>query len=108
MEQLLEVELWSSSLGIKPLLFAVADKSKSKNLSSGNITMDADAIEPCDHHLDCLPGQSPSSLTGFQTSHREDKVFFASSQKTRFPLSRTSEVPLGDGVVLWLQVPAAT
>ncbi|TKS70802.1 Draxin-A [Collichthys lucidus] len=29
---------------------------RSKNLSSGNVTVDADAIEPCDHHLDCLPG----------------------------------------------------
>ncbi|XP_068172175.1 draxin isoform X2 [Antennarius striatus] len=28
-------------------------KRRSKNLSSGNMT---DAIEPCDHHLDCLPG----------------------------------------------------
>ncbi|XP_074530258.1 draxin [Halichoeres trimaculatus] len=32
------------------------DKRRSKNLSSGNVTVDADAIEPCDHHLDCLPG----------------------------------------------------
>ncbi|XP_047440274.1 draxin [Mugil cephalus] len=32
------------------------DKRRSKNLSSGNVTADADAIEPCDHHLDCLPG----------------------------------------------------
>ncbi|XP_020484998.1 draxin isoform X2 [Labrus bergylta] len=32
------------------------DKRRSKNLSSGNVTIDADAIEPCDHHLDCLPG----------------------------------------------------
>ncbi|KAM9758984.1 draxin isoform 1-T2 [Menidia menidia] len=30
------------------------DKRRIKNLSSGNVT--ADAIEPCDHHLDCLPG----------------------------------------------------
>ncbi|XP_034021775.1 draxin [Thalassophryne amazonica] len=30
------------------------NKRRSKNLSSGNVT--ADAIEPCDHHLDCLPG----------------------------------------------------
>lgn len=33
------------------------DKRRSKNLSSGNVTVDTDAIEPCDHHLDCLPGQ---------------------------------------------------
>ncbi|XP_078139905.1 draxin [Centroberyx gerrardi] len=32
------------------------DKRRSKNLSSGNVTVDTDAIEPCDHHLDCLPG----------------------------------------------------
>uniref|UniRef100_A0A3P8U174 Draxin n=1 Tax=Amphiprion percula TaxID=161767 RepID=A0A3P8U174_AMPPE len=32
------------------------DKRRSKNLSSGNVTADAEAIEPCDHHLDCLPG----------------------------------------------------
>ncbi|XP_028262240.1 draxin [Parambassis ranga] len=32
------------------------DKRRSKNLSSGNVTADADAVEPCDHHLDCLPG----------------------------------------------------
>ncbi|KAF7662313.1 hypothetical protein LDENG_00238910 [Lucifuga dentata] len=32
------------------------DKRRSKNLSSSNVTVDADAIEPCDHHLDCLPG----------------------------------------------------
>ncbi|XP_061730907.1 draxin isoform X2 [Nerophis ophidion] len=32
------------------------DKRRSKNLSSGNATVDADVIEPCDHHLDCLPG----------------------------------------------------
>nr|XP_057910748.1 draxin isoform X2 [Doryrhamphus excisus] len=32
------------------------DKRRSKNLSTGNATVDADIIEPCDHHLDCLPG----------------------------------------------------
>ncbi|XP_069005964.1 draxin [Embiotoca jacksoni] len=32
------------------------DKRRSKNLSTGNVTADADAVEPCDHHLDCLPG----------------------------------------------------
>ncbi|XP_077429773.1 draxin [Vanacampus margaritifer] len=32
------------------------DKRRSKNLSSGNATALADDIEPCDHHLDCLPG----------------------------------------------------
>ncbi|CAN9511970.1 unnamed protein product [Ophioblennius macclurei] len=32
------------------------DKRRSKNLSNGNMTTDADVIEPCDHHLDCLPG----------------------------------------------------
>lgn len=30
------------------------DKRKSKNLSIGNVT--SDLVEPCDHHLDCLPG----------------------------------------------------
>ncbi|KAG5836052.1 draxin-B-like [Anguilla rostrata] len=32
------------------------DKWRSKNLSGGNTTVDADTIEPCDHHLDCLSG----------------------------------------------------
>ncbi|KAM3620666.1 uncharacterized protein V6R79_000253 [Siganus canaliculatus] len=32
------------------------DKKRSKNLSSGNATVDADVVEPCDHHQDCLPG----------------------------------------------------
>lgn len=30
------------------------DKRRSKNLSNGNVT--SDLVEPCDHHLDCLPG----------------------------------------------------
>lgn len=37
-------------------LLTDADKKRSKNLRSGNMTVDTDAIEPCDHHLDCLPG----------------------------------------------------
>ncbi|KAJ8370949.1 hypothetical protein SKAU_G00109770 [Synaphobranchus kaupii] len=32
------------------------DKRRSKNMSSGNMTVDAETLEPCDHHLDCLPG----------------------------------------------------
>ncbi|XP_051967281.1 draxin isoform X2 [Xyrauchen texanus] len=32
------------------------DKRRSKNKSNGNSTFDADVIEPCDHHLDCLTG----------------------------------------------------
>ncbi|KAI1892509.1 hypothetical protein AGOR_G00134330 [Albula goreensis] len=32
------------------------DKRRSKNLSSGNMTADTETLEPCDHHLDCLPG----------------------------------------------------
>ncbi|CAL8336691.1 unnamed protein product [Lota lota] len=32
------------------------EKRRSKNLSSGNVTVDSDGVEPCDHHLDCLPG----------------------------------------------------
>ncbi|XP_028663253.1 draxin-like [Erpetoichthys calabaricus] len=33
------------------------DKRRSKNLSSGNVTIGMEAeAEPCDHHLDCLPG----------------------------------------------------
>lgn len=24
------------------------------------MTADGDAVEPCDHHLDCLPGESPA------------------------------------------------
>ncbi|KAB5537181.1 hypothetical protein PHYPO_G00115920 [Pangasianodon hypophthalmus] len=32
------------------------DKRRNKNMSSGNATVGADDIEPCDHHLDCLPG----------------------------------------------------
>ncbi|XP_033823108.1 draxin isoform X1 [Periophthalmus magnuspinnatus] len=30
------------------------DKRRTKNLSNGNVT--SDLVEPCDHHLDCLPG----------------------------------------------------
>lgn len=47
-EDMKPVDTWSSS--------RKKDKRRSKNLSSGNVTVDADAIEPCDHHLDCLPG----------------------------------------------------
>ncbi|XP_026098162.1 draxin isoform X2 [Carassius auratus] len=32
------------------------DKRRGKNNSNGNATLDADVIDPCDHHLDCLPG----------------------------------------------------
>ncbi|KAG1959594.1 draxin [Pimephales promelas] len=32
------------------------DKRRSKNKSNGNTTLDSEVIEPCDHHLDCLPG----------------------------------------------------
>ncbi|KAG5838628.1 hypothetical protein ANANG_G00225630 [Anguilla anguilla] len=32
------------------------DKRRSKNMSSGNVTVGAETLEPCDHHLDCLPG----------------------------------------------------
>lgn len=44
-------------------LLAAVDKKRSKNLSNGNVTVDADSIEPCDHHLDCLPGQAASYLS---------------------------------------------
>ena len=27
------------------------------------MTVDTDAIEPCDHHLDCLPGESAVPMT---------------------------------------------
>ncbi|KAM8916708.1 draxin isoform 2-T2 [Spinachia spinachia] len=47
-EDMKPVDAWPSSRN--------KDKRRSKNLSSGNATVDADAIEPCDHHLDCLPG----------------------------------------------------
>nr|XP_040060628.1 draxin [Gasterosteus aculeatus aculeatus]XP_040060629.1 draxin [Gasterosteus aculeatus aculeatus]XP_040060631.1 draxin [Gasterosteus aculeatus aculeatus] len=47
-EDMKPVDAWPSS--------RKKDKRRSKNLSSGNATVDADAIEPCDHHLDCLPG----------------------------------------------------
>ncbi|MBN3286434.1 DRXIA protein, partial [Polyodon spathula] len=34
-----------------------ADKRRSKTLSSRNETLEGEAeAEPCDHHLDCLPG----------------------------------------------------
>ncbi|CAB1314908.1 unnamed protein product, partial [Coregonus sp. 'balchen'] len=46
-EDMKPVDAWPSS--------RKKDKRRSKNLSSGNVTVDADAIEPCDHHLDCLP-----------------------------------------------------
>ncbi|KAM6927352.1 draxin [Xenentodon cancila] len=32
------------------------DKRRSKNLSDGKVNASADAVEPCDHHLDCLSG----------------------------------------------------
>ncbi|XP_061833604.1 draxin isoform X1 [Nerophis lumbriciformis] len=47
-EDMRPVDAWPSS--------RKKDKRRSKNLSSGNATADADIIEPCDHHLDCLPG----------------------------------------------------
>ncbi|XP_013871485.1 draxin [Austrofundulus limnaeus] len=47
-EDMKPVDTWPSS--------KKKDKRRSKNLSSGNMTADAGAIEPCDHHLDCLPG----------------------------------------------------
>ncbi|XP_055772551.1 draxin-A [Salvelinus fontinalis] len=47
-EDMKPVDAWPSS--------RKKDKRRSKNLSSGNVTLDTDAIEPCDHHLDCLPG----------------------------------------------------
>ncbi len=37
--------------------FPNKDKRRGKNKSNGNATLDADVIDPCDHHLDCLPGQ---------------------------------------------------
>ncbi|XP_061688356.1 draxin isoform X2 [Syngnathoides biaculeatus] len=47
-EDMKPVDAWPSS--------KKKDKKQSKNLSRGNGTADADDIEPCDHHLDCLPG----------------------------------------------------
>ncbi|KAI4827079.1 hypothetical protein KUCAC02_030505 [Chaenocephalus aceratus] len=47
-EDMKPVDIWPAS--------RKKDKRRSKNLSSGNVTVDADTIEPCDHHLDCLPG----------------------------------------------------
>ncbi|XP_056130790.1 draxin [Lampris incognitus] len=47
-EDMKPVDSWPSS--------RKKDKRRSKNLSSGNMTVDANAVEPCDHHLDCLPG----------------------------------------------------
>ncbi|CAL8383590.1 unnamed protein product [Boreogadus saida] len=32
------------------------EKRRSKNLSTREVTADSDGPEPCDHHLDCLPG----------------------------------------------------
>lgn len=47
-EDMKPVDTWPSS--------KKKDKRRIKNLSNMNATMDADSIEPCDHHLDCLPG----------------------------------------------------
>ncbi|XP_029006265.1 draxin [Betta splendens] len=47
-EDMKPVDTWPSS--------RKKDKRRSKNLSSGNASADADAVEPCDHHLDCLSG----------------------------------------------------
>lgn len=45
-EDMKPVDTWPSS--------KKKDKRRSKNLSNGNVT--SDMVEPCDHHLDCLPG----------------------------------------------------
>ncbi|XP_037108559.1 draxin [Syngnathus acus] len=47
-EDMKPVDAWPSS--------KKKDKRRSKNVSSGNATAASDDIEPCDHHLDCLPG----------------------------------------------------
>uniref|UniRef100_A0A1A8PNZ1 Draxin n=1 Tax=Nothobranchius pienaari TaxID=704102 RepID=A0A1A8PNZ1_9TELE len=47
-EDMKPVDTWPSS--------KKKDKRRSKNLSSGNMTVGGGAVEPCDHHLDCLPG----------------------------------------------------
>ncbi|XP_006642108.2 draxin-A [Lepisosteus oculatus] len=48
-EDMKPVDTWPSS--------KKKEKRRSKNLSSSNMTADTDAqAEPCDHHLDCLPG----------------------------------------------------
>ncbi|XP_061544358.1 LOW QUALITY PROTEIN: draxin [Phycodurus eques] len=47
-EDMKPVDAWPSS--------RKKDKRRSKNLSGGNGTADGDDVEPCDHHLDCLPG----------------------------------------------------
>ncbi|XP_072888054.1 draxin isoform X3 [Hemitrygon akajei] len=49
---------WTDYEDMKPDMWPSTkkkDKRRSKNLSNGNITSQAEA-EPCDHHLDCLPG----------------------------------------------------
>jgi len=38
------------------ICFFSIEKRRSKSPNSGNETMTAEG-EPCDHHLDCLPGQ---------------------------------------------------
>ncbi|XP_016411473.1 draxin-like [Sinocyclocheilus rhinocerous] len=45
------------------------DKRRGKNKSNGNATLDADVIDPCDHHLDCLPG-----LRCYAKFHRKRRV----------------------------------
>ncbi|XP_030634473.1 draxin [Chanos chanos] len=47
-EDMKPVDTWPSS--------KKKDKRRSKNMSSGNSTAEGDGSEPCDHHLDCLPG----------------------------------------------------
>ncbi|XP_060707995.1 draxin isoform X2 [Hemiscyllium ocellatum] len=49
---------WTDYEDMKPDIWPSAkrkDKRRSKNLSNGNLTSMAE-VEPCDHHLDCLPG----------------------------------------------------
>ncbi|KGL84298.1 Draxin, partial [Tinamus guttatus] len=49
---------WTDYEDLKPEMWPSAkkkEKRRSKNPSSGNETMSAEG-EPCDHHLDCLPG----------------------------------------------------
>ncbi|XP_053724435.1 draxin [Synchiropus splendidus] len=47
-EDMKPVDVWPTS--------RKKDKRRSKNASSSNVTAEPDSIEPCDHHLDCLPG----------------------------------------------------
>lgn len=77
---LAEVRTWCHFIVLCLLIFICKDKRRSKNVSSGNATVSTDDVEPCDHHLDCLPGQCThkpiSRKINYTEAWTEKSVFF--------------------------------